>query len=58
LKLLDWFAGCALSGMLSNPEASFGDIAQQSFRIAREMLKARERHVPREEAPTPPGWVP
>jgi hypothetical protein len=55
LALLDWYAGCALPGLIADPHAdhsTFEEVSQDAFDIAREMLKARSRHVPREAVPT------
>jgi hypothetical protein len=43
MTLLDWFAGQAMPGILrESPTSSFGAIANESYRLAAEMLKERE----------------
>jgi hypothetical protein len=60
LRLLDWFAGCALIGLLAKRgSVSWEESVEAALRIARDMLEARSKHVPRtEEEPTPHGWSP
>jgi hypothetical protein len=50
LKLLDWFAGCALIGLCACEQIKYPDIVADAFRFAREMLEVRAAHVPREES--------
>lgn len=51
LKLLDWYAGCVLIGLLAkHGDGDWEAIVTDSFDIAREMLEARSAHVPREAA--------
>lgn len=50
VDLLDWLAGCALMGIIADLGADHIDdegIAADSYVIAREMLAAREKHMPR-----------
>ena len=61
LRLLDWLAGCALIGILADSGGDLADdvIARGAYKLAREMLVARAKHVPQEEAVvSPKGWAP
>ena len=65
LKLLDWFAGCALVGLCSSLGEDYVDtptLEHDCYLIARAMLKARATHVRREDeeppAPNKGGWSP
>lgn len=53
LQLLDWFAGCALVGLIMKRGIQIyrenDGLAKDAFLVAREMLEARAKHVPREE---------
>ena len=44
MSLRDWFAGQALAGLFANPNAigTFQDIADDTYKVADAMLKARE----------------
>lgn len=42
MSLRDWFAGMALSGYMANTTTYLPEAAQESYRIADEMLAARE----------------
>jgi hypothetical protein len=45
MSLLDWFAGLAMQGMVSDPNCVAGDgqVATYAYEYARQMLVERER---------------